>query len=158
MEKIISIPLINNQVEVKKFSNKHALIKSSITLAVILFIYSIVIIGCSFIIPDFNFIKDSNIGLVLFLILAWTGFIYYQTYKKCSIAVKYIRKIELRAKRLIITANSNIEYEYSNIICLVNKKDHFIIKCKNADHLIPMCTIGMNNYKIIEDKFKCHNR
>ena len=157
MDKIISIPVISNQENVKKFDRKNALIKSLFGLGFILLIFIIIYIFCYFLIKEWNLIEDGNFILSTILIVGWVSFIYYQTYKRSCLISKYIKKIELRAKRFIIVATSNIEYEYNNISSMIKKKDYFIIKTNNADHLIPNCIISNNNIKLIEERLKANN-
>ena len=37
------------------------------------------------------------------------------------------------------------------------RKDYFIIKTNNADHLIPNCLLADDNIKKIEEKLKANN-
>ena len=157
MEKIINIPLINNIKEIKKFARRNALNKAFIGLVIVLTIFISLYVLCYFLIEDWNLLEDGNIVIGSILTVSWTLFLYFETYRRSCQITKYIKKIELRAKRLIIVANANLEYEYNNIICLIKKKDHFIIKVKNANHIIPICAVGINNYLKIEDKLKSFN-
>lgn len=157
MEKIVSIPLIDNVKEVKKFARNNAITKAFIGLVAVLTVFVSLYIVCYFLIEDWNLLEDGNLILGSFLTIGWTLFLYFGTYKRSCQITKYIKKIELRAKRLIIVANANLEYEYNNIICIVKKKDCFIIKVKNANHIIPLCAVGLNNYLKIEEKLKYFN-
>ena len=157
MDKIISIPIINNTEKVKKFACKNALIKSLIAFGVILFLYLVIILCCYLMIEDWNFISDSNFILAIIITIVWCGFIFIQTYKRSGLIAKYIKRIELRAKRFIIVANASIEYEYHSIKCMKIRKDYFIIKTNNADHLIPNCLLADDNIKKIEEKLKANN-
>lgn len=157
MEKIISIPIINNQEEVKKFAVKNALTKALFGLGFIIILFVIIFICCYFFIEDWNLLEDANFIVGGIIVLVWEAFIFFQTYKRSCLISKYIRKIELRAKRFIIVASANIEYEYHSIKCMKLRKDFFIIKTNNADHLIPNCLLSKDNIKIIEEKLKANN-
>lgn len=150
MEKI-NIPIIDNEIEIKKFAKNYAL-KKSLLLCSIFFVFMVIafIVGYSMYEGDDYFQKSNPlISIIMFLLLCWLA--YSHLYRKATLVPTYYKKIILVNENLIIDSLERLVFEYKNIIYFKEDKYSFTLKTKGDKIIIPTCCLKKDDFIKLEE-------
>lgn len=156
MEKI-NIPILDNEVEIKKFAKNYA-IKKSLIICSIFFILMIMafIIGYSMYEGDDYFEKANPfVSFVMFILLCLLA--YSHLYNKAKLVPTYHKKIILISDRIVIDSTERLTYLYDDLKYLKKDKYSFTLKFKNDKIIIPLCCIKNDDYIKLEEVIKNKN-
>jgi len=156
MEKI-NIPILDNEVEIKKFAKNYAL-KKSLIICSIFFILMIIafIVGYSMYEGDDYFEKANPfVSFVMFILLCLLA--YSHLYNKAKLVPTYHKKIILISDRIVIDSTERLTYLYDDLKYLKKDKYSFTLKFKNDKIIIPLCCIKNDDYIKLEEVIKNKN-
>ena len=156
MEKI-NIPILDNEVEIKKFAKNYAL-KKSLLICSIFFILMIIafIVGYSMYEGDDYFEKANPfVSFVMFILLCLLA--YSHLYNKAKLVPTYHKKIILISDRIVIDSTERLTYLYDDLKYLKKDKYSFTLKFKNDKIIIPLCCIKNDDYIKLEEVIKNKN-
>ena len=156
MEKI-NIPILDNEVEIKKFAKNYA-IKKSLLICSIFFILMIIafIVGYSMYEGDDYFEKANPfVSFVMFILLCLLA--YSHLYNKAKLVPTYHKKIILISDRIVIDSTERLTYLYDDLKYLKKDKYSFTLKFKNDKIIIPLCCIKNDDYIKLEEVIKNKN-
>ncbi len=156
MEKI-NIPILDNEIEIKKFAKNYA-IKKSLLICSIFFILMIMafIIGYSMYEGDDYFEKANPfVSFVMFILLCLLA--YSHLYNKAKLVPTYHKKIILISDRIVIDSTERLTYLYDDLKYLKKDKYSFTLKFKNDKIIIPLCCIKNDDYIKLEEVIKNKN-
>ena len=156
MEKI-NIPILDNEVEIKKFAKNYA-IKKSLIICSIFFILMIMafIVGYSMYEGDDYFEKANPfVSFVMFILLCLLA--YSHLYNKAKLVPTYHKKIILISDRIVIDSTERLTYLYDDLKYLKKDKYSFTLKFKNDKIIIPLCCIKNDDYIKLEEVIKNKN-
>ena len=156
MEKI-NIPILDNEVEIKKFAKNYA-IKKSLIICSIFFILMIIafIVGYSMYEGDDYFEKANPfVSFVMFILLCLLA--YSHLYNKAKLVPTYHKKIILISDRIVIDSTERLTYLYDDLKYLKKDKYSFTLKFKNDKIIIPLCCIKNDDYIKLEEVIKNKN-
>ena len=156
MEKI-NIPILDNEVEIKKFAKNYAL-KKSLIICSIFFILMIIafIVGYSMYEGDDYFEKANPfVSFVMFILLCLLA--YSHLYNKSKLVPTYHKKIILISDRIVIDSTERLTYLYDDLKYLKKDKYSFTLKFKNDKIIIPLCCIKNDDYIKLEEVIKNKN-
>ena len=153
----INIPIIDNEIEIKKFAKNYAIKKALLICSIFaIFIFLIFLLGYNLYEGDDYFEKaNPGISVVIYLLLCWLA--YSHLYRKATLLSTFYKKIMLINDKMIIDCQERLVFEYEQILYFKKDKYSFTIKVKGDKIIIPICCIGNHNYKKLEEALASKN-
>lgn len=157
MTEKINIPIIDNEIEIKKFAKNYAIKKALIICSIFAgIIAATFVLGYSLYKGDDYFEKaNPMVSIIIFLLLCWLA--YSHLYKKATLLSTFYKKIMLVNDKIIIDCQERLVFEYEQIIYFKKDKYSFTIKVKGDKIIIPICCVGETNYKKLESTLASKN-
>lgn len=153
----INIPILDNEIEMKKFAKNYA-IKKSILICSIFFVLMIIafIIGYSMYEGD-DYFERANpaVSFIMFILLCLLA--YSHLYNKAKLVPSYHKKLILVNDRIIIDSTERLNYLYEDIIYFKKDKYSFTIKFKGDKIIIPICCVKNDDYIKLEKALASKN-